>query len=378
MKILFILLAFMAVGIYSQTVQVDLSVSLSVAATSSSSDFRKRNTTARLVSTSLINGALIKSYELTKTNGQSNFDAIRFGIYAINPVLGLGGVAPTATGAYYERESSVSNTTGDKAGIDYDVSSSLNYQAIRLFSLEELDANGNVVKTIGLNSVSWSVKSTNIGNSDSQNDLPRMSLEGSSNGINMQVYYIATSSYGYLSVTGYSNLLLPPKGLEIIFYADLSGYTYANSNNRLRLVTYTVTGSASRSANVSSSVTNIPKRVASYITTTLNGVSSGVRFDGSIAYNGNQVSVNANLTVQTPSLSSIFSGVDAALQISAILGANAQVTRTDVAFPVNANGKVIYDPQMYFGSDVNTQSANSSVTFVISFILMALLFVLQF
>jgi len=365
-----IILSFIALGCYCQQV----TVSFSASATSSKSDFRGRSSTAATLNISLAVGELIKSSELTLIPGQANFDALRFVSYAINPILGIGGVAPTSVGAYYSNNATFSNNT-DNNGYNFDVSASLNYQAIRFFSLEEVDVNGNIVNTIRLNSVSWSVVSSNVGSGQTTNTFV---IGGSSNNINIQITFVTTSSYGTLSVSGYtSGPVLSPKGMEIIFSADLTSYVYASSSNSLRLVTYTVTGAANRQTNVTSTVSSIPKRVYSYISSTFNGYTSGIRFDGSASYKGNQVTINANMTVST-SISSIFGDAAIATQINTIFGANAQLTRVNIAFPAGAQGLVTYDPAVYFGCDTYTTSANSGATLLISSFIVLLLLIFTF
>jgi len=299
-----------------------------------------------------VSGILVKTFEITQSVGATTKNAIRSALYAINPVLlGLGGVSPTATIAFYPDEANVLNAALDNNGYNYDVSLALNFLQLRLNALQEIDVNGNIVSTINLNALNWVVVSTSVSNVLSDNVLPTVTLGATVRGLNIQVTLVASANLGTVDISNIVGSLLSPKGIEVLIAVDLSNYVYANLNNFLRLSVFTTTGNTQVQANVQ---TNINGVLSTLISSSLNGVSANIRFNQSLIVLGgsNLISLNPSVSLGV-SISSVFSDLTSLLQINELLGVNVQGTAVLIPFSAGLKAKVVVGASLTIGVDPN-------------------------
>jgi hypothetical protein len=377
MKIIFVFFLFFLALVYTQST---VKFSVTKLTTSSSGSFRTRSTRGRLVNNSRAVGGAITSVARTKVNGEVDYDGVRFAAFAINAGQLLPGVAPTCSSAFFTHQADAMNNTAAGDGITYDITRASNFVALRFYSLEEIDpTTNNSVNTIRLNSLTWSLTNSSATNTDSPIDVPFVTIAATANGnIPIEINFIATANLINVTIPNLNgNVIVPPKGIETIFAVDLTKYTYANSNNYIRLVTFTSTGNTQRQINVTSPNPNIPLRF-SFLNSSSNGVPANVRFDLRALHGNNILVTNPNITVGYTD-NTIFNGTDVSLQISSFFGANVVLTRTDIPFAAGFQGPIVYDPAIDFGIDpTTTASTNFAPALSISMVLLFVCAILSF
>jgi hypothetical protein len=265
------------------------------------------------------------------------------------------GIAPSAYIAFFSAQSQFQNTSA--GGQNVSVSAAAALLASAWVSIDEVDSNGNVVQTVYLKDLLWSVDSSSLG----VNGLRYITFVGTQLlplGSQLKVYltYVLSNVVGVLNVVG--DPIVTPRAVETIL--DIENFPYNSDNDKLRL-NFAVGAEAGAASVDGTSYVSGSGDTATYFAlkevALVNGQTANVQVGEWIVAEGGSLALQST---------------DLASQVTAKWGGAAVFKIVSVTTTTPGASSIIYDPALGNGPQPQTASAS---TFVCSALLLLLLIV---
>jgi hypothetical protein len=267
--------------------------------------------------------------------------------------------APSAYLAYFGIAAEYQNsTTGNQASL----AAAAAVLATSWYSIDEIDASGNVKQTVNLKDLAWGIESSNQG----FGGLRYITFVGSQIfplGSPMKVYvtYVQSDVVGVLNVPG--DPIITPKSVETIL--EISNFQYQSSADKLRL-NFAVAAAAEGVQVTAGTTQNLV--VGTGASQTYFALSKSAKVNGNIA------SVEIGEYVLGTS-SAVLQSADLQAQITAKYGAAAVFKLVSVTTTDAGASSIIYDPSLGSGQVPQDSSASGMM---LSFFTLLLLLVVNF
>jgi hypothetical protein len=291
-----------------------------------------------------LNAWFSDAVQVTAVPGQANLDVVADGFFTWEPVLGVS-FYPQGFSAWVDASDKYSSSGAVGSGANpttigahvgtLTVAGSFIGNAFE--KIDEVDASGNVVKTVDLSQVTFNQASSGPTTDPTGNvhfGWMANTPNGASNGALVNFTIIHSSVLGKLNL----GATVSPKATEIV--VAISGWTYANAANSLRLTFHTAFYTGSYNGSVANAITGV--------VATGTGVNQVyVEAQGNAQVNGNTASVTVTVNAQA-SLSTDIKNKIAYLAaiFSAYTDTIGSATHT-VTFPAGASS-IVYDPSTGF------------------------------
>eukprot|EP01091_Cochliopodium_minus_P000367 TRINITY_DN10350_c0_g1_i1.p1 TRINITY_DN10350_c0_g1~~TRINITY_DN10350_c0_g1_i1.p1 ORF type:complete len:364 (+),score=100.58 TRINITY_DN10350_c0_g1_i1:1128-2219(+) len=258
-----------------------------------------------------------------------------------------------------------------KQGNDYfnfETNFASSYMASLFKSIDEIDPNGNVVRSESMNLYGWSI--TNISSAGAPVKFAVFS--GGKLGIDklrIELTFVLPQQLVQLGVVNTNvGTIVSPMGLEILIAIDASEYNYKSSNNHLRLVNYVLTGSTKIRGSVNTQTNGNVGIVSSGSGNTAVSFRSVKTCSIGFGANSNSKSVDVSFSSETDV--NVLNSSELVAQVKGTYSSKFGLTRIYTNFPPGAD-YIFYDPTLTVGSDPAVTSSSSTIFF--SFFLLLVL-----
>jgi hypothetical protein len=337
--------------VLSGGVSFDASANVSLAAPDSRFDYR-HTTFAEALGFSV--------YTSIQVNGQSNGNSASAnanGIvavaYAKVGLLSLISAPPSLFMCFFNVSASATGFGAGSNAFQGDISGSLSFVAKTYSTIEEIDASGNVVKTIDLSGTLFTSGGVQV--ADANRGLRYLTISASiSGGATVAITYATSSVLGKLSAAS-GGATITPTSVESFFEVD--GYTYAAATNKLRLTLYV--GLLSAQGSVTGTTTVVAGTGSEQVY---------VRLDGTAIVNGEHKSVTVSgLTTSNVDINNV-PNTYLRGQLVGHGSLSAEIRKLTVDFPAGA-ASFTYDPAVGFAApNKATALTPSSLFFALAII----------
>jgi len=264
------------------------------------------------------------------------------------------GIAPSAYVCYFGAQAQFQNNS---AGSNVSVSAAAALIASAWVTIDELDTNGNVVKTLNLKDLIWITDSSNL---PGFGGLRYITFVGAPlfppSNLKIYITYVQSDVVGVLNVVG--DPIITPRSVETIL--DIENFPYTSSSNRLRL-NFAVGAAAGAVSADATSYTIGSGNSAAYF-----------QLKGVAAFNGKVGNVEVSEWIAAEGGAASLQSGDLGKQVSAKWGSAAVFKIVSVTTTQAGASSIIYDPSIGNGPVPTASSANS---IVFSSLLLALLLI---
>jgi len=354
MKVLFLLLIFLFQYSFAQ---FDFVAGKNVTL-SNSQQYQFRNfLISQIINTGFYDGVFFTSTSFQANNLSRQLDVVSGSAYVGQ------GIFPTAVISFFDAMSTWNGATNNGNPFNFNAQDADTIVGKGFISLDEVNSNNVTVQTISLNSLTWTILSTQP--QTNGKGLQWVTFQGVTNkfpNFNVQFTVVFSQVLGLLNVVG--NPVITPKTLETIL--NITNFPYKSTADSVRLNMVIGMGMASLSIQGTANFT------------------SGSGNSGSFVHFSNQVQTDGNTKTATITVMEQANGqmgstlIDA--QIVAKFSTSHSIMFVSATFPAGAVN-IVYDPQATVGADppnyyTTTTGGAHNVTPIIALLFLALMFLI--